>query len=201
MGVDTEFKSSVSDVVTAADRAGEALVVSTLQRERPADGLLGEEGASSTGASGRRWVIDPVDGTYNFTKGLPYWCSTLALEGSDGSLLGAVYQPSTGEVWVGGAGAPTTRNGVPVAPLVDRALSECVLATYLHPVTLGAPELAGPWCGIVAAAATARMFGSGSCDLAAVAGSRIDVWVQHSTAEWDWLPGNCGCSLEEPSNE
>lgn len=188
-GVDTEYKSSLSDVVTAADRACEALVVSVTQQERSSDGVLGEEGASLRGTSGRRWVIDPVDGTHNFTMGIPYWCSALALEGSDGALLGAVYQPSTAEVWLGGAGAPTTRNGVPVAALVPRRLDECVLATYLHPATLRDPNLAEPWFAIVGDAATARMFGSGSCDLASVASGRMDLWVQHSTAEWDWPPG------------
>ncbi len=90
-GVDTEYKSSLSDVVTAADRACEALVVSVTQQERSSDGVLGEEGASLRGTSGRRWVIDPVDGTHNFTMGIPYWCSALALEGSDG----ACSEPST----------------------------------------------------------------------------------------------------------
>ena len=74
-GVATETKTSVSDVVTAADRAAEALIVDRLRAARPGDGLVGEEGTDEpAGQSGRTWFIDPVDGTYNFTRGLPMWC-------------------------------------------------------------------------------------------------------------------------------
>jgi myo-inositol-1(or 4)-monophosphatase len=81
-GLQGEQKTSVSDVVTAADRAAERYVLGQLERCRPEDGILGEEGASREGSSGRIWVIDPVDGTYNFLSGSTYWCSALALQQS-----------------------------------------------------------------------------------------------------------------------
>ena len=68
-GLEGRQKTSGSDVVTAADHAAEAYVLEQLQRCRPDDGILGEEGSSVTGTSGRTWVIDPVDGTYNFLHG------------------------------------------------------------------------------------------------------------------------------------
>ena len=79
-GLQSQQKTSVSDVVTAADHAAEAYVLAQLQRCRPEDGILGEEGASVQGTSGRTWVIDPVDGTYNFLHGSTYWCSAIALK-------------------------------------------------------------------------------------------------------------------------
>jgi myo-inositol-1(or 4)-monophosphatase len=188
-GLEAAFKTSVSDVVTAADHAAEELVVRVLRDERPADGVLGEEGAAAEGASGRRWVIDPVDGTYNFLSGLAYWCSALALDDADGVVLGAVHQPATGETWVGGRDLPTMLDGVPVGRLAERRLADVSLATYVHPTTLGDPDVAEPWRAIAGGAATLRVLGSGSCDLAGVASGRIGVWAQHSTAEWDWLPG------------
>ncbi len=188
-GLDAEQKTSISDVVTAADHAAEELTTSTLSAERPDDGLLGEEGTQRDGASGRRWVIDPVDGTYNFFSGLAYWCSAIALEDADGLLLGAVHQPVAGETWLGGRDLPTTLDGVPVAPLTDRPLSECSLATYVHPTTLEDPDVRDVWLALVGGVATPRILGSGSCDLAGVAGGRIGVWAQHSAPEWDWLPG------------
>nr|WP_254678175.1 inositol monophosphatase [Agrococcus sp. SGAir0287] len=188
-GLETEFKTSISDVVTAADRAAESLVLECIRAERPHDGVLGEEGAAVASASGRRWVVDPVDGTYNFLSGLAYWCSAIALEDDEGVVLGAVHQPITGETWLGGRDLPTTLDGVPVAPLEDRPLAEVSVATYVHPTTLDDPDVAEPWHAIVGGAATVRILGSGSCDLAGVAGGRVGVWAQHSTAEWDWLPG------------
>lgn len=188
-GLSAEQKTSVSDVVTAADRAAEELVTVTLARERPDDGLLGEEGAHHDGTSGRRWVVDPVDGTYNFFSGLAYWCSALALDDAEGTILGAVHQPVTGETWLGGRDHPTTLDGVPVAPLADRPLDECSLATYVHPATLTEPDVREVWLSLVQGVATPRILGSGSCDLAGVAGGRVGVWAQHSAPEWDWLPG------------
>lgn len=188
-GLETEYKTSISDVVTAADRAAEELVLGAIRAERPVDGVLGEEGAAVESASGRRWVIDPVDGTYNFLSGLAYWCSALALDDADGVVLGAVHQPITGETWLGGRDLPTTLDGAPVPRLVDRPLADVSLATYVHPTTLSEPDVAEPWHAIASGAATVRILGSGSCDIAGVAGGRIGVWAQHSTAEWDWLPG------------
>ncbi|MCL8250751.1 inositol monophosphatase [Aeromicrobium fastidiosum] len=188
-GLRTDHKTSVSDVVTAADRAAEELVTQTLRRARPDDGILGEEGAAHDGTSGRRWVIDPVDGTYNFVSGLAYWCSALALQDDDGAALGAVHQPSSGETWVGGRGRPTTLDGVALPRLADRPLAECSMATYIHPTTLNDPDVLQTWQALVAGVATPRVLGSGSMDLSNVATGRVGVWAQHSTEPWDWLPG------------
>lgn len=188
-GLRTDFKTSISDVVTAADRAAEDLVMRTLRRARPDDGILGEEGAAHDGTSGRTWVIDPVDGTYNFVSGLAYWCSALALRDADGVVLGAVHQPSSTETWIGGRDLPTTLDGKPVEALIDRPLAECSLATYIHPTTLSDPDVLQSWLALVAGVATPRLLGSGSMDLASVATGRIGAWAQHSTPAWDWLPG------------
>lgn len=188
-GLAAEQKTSISDVVTDADHAAEALVTETLLRDRPDDGLLGEEGTEREGSTGRRWVIDPVDGTYNFLSGLAYWCSALALEDDLGTVLGAVHQPVTDETWLGGRNHPTTLNGVPVQRLVDRPLEECSLATYVHPTTLQDSSVREVWLALVGAVATPRILGSGSCDLAGVASGRVGVWAQHSVPAWDWLPG------------
>lgn len=188
-GLEGERKTSISDVVTAADRAAEELVSAALARLRPEDGIVGEEGAEAAASSGRTWVIDPVDGTYNFLSGLSTWCSALALRDTDGLVLGAVHQPAVDEAWLGGRDHPTTLNGAPLPALADLPLAEVAMATYLHPAVLPEDDLREPWLRAISGAATVRMFGSGSCDLAAVAAGRVGVWAQQSVPEWDWLPG------------
>lgn len=188
-GLDGQQKTSVSDVVTAADHAAEELVAGTLARLRPGDGIVGEEGAEAVSTSGRTWVIDPVDGTYNFLSGLATWCSALALRDAEGLVLGAVHQPSVDEAWLGGRDVPASLNGAPLGELADRPLGEVCLATYLHPAVLPDADLREPWFAAISGAATVRIFGSGSCDLAAVAAGRVGVWAQQSVPEWDWLPG------------
>lgn len=193
-GVETQFKTSPSDVVTAADLAAEELIVGRLGSERPADGIVGEEGAARTGTSGRTWVIDPVDGTFNFVQGLDWWCSALALaEGdlADGGAptLGAVHAPATGHTWVGGRGWPTTRDGGGLPRIEDRALADCAVATYLHTRWWGVQEVFAPFQRVATEAKVLRMNGSGSMDLAAVADGRMELWMHHSVPAWDWMPG------------
>jgi myo-inositol-1(or 4)-monophosphatase len=186
-GLTTVHKTSMSDVVSAADHAAEDLIVSRLHATRPGDGLVGEEGTNEPAE--RTWFIDPVDGTYNFLSGLPLWCAALALTDKDGLVLGAVYHAATDELWLGGRGHPTTRNGVPVAPLVDRPLSAISVASYLHPTTLPDERARIPLLRVMQGAATVRMLGSGSIELAAVATGRLGAWAQLDSLDWDWLPG------------
>lgn len=193
-GVPTEQKTSVSDVVTIADRAAEDFIAGALARLRPGDGLLGEEGTERTSTSGRYWVVDPVDGTYNFTSGSDYWCSALALvEGAPADpekiILGAVHRPAMGYTWLGGPEIPTTRDGRDVEKLREVDADQLCLGTYIHPTSLARPERAAAWMRAVGEVATLRMLGAGSVDLASVADGTLGVWVQHSVADWDWLPG------------
>ncbi len=189
-GLDTHFKTSISDVVSAADHAAEALIAGRLTAERPDDGLVGEEGArSSDEGGGRTWFVDPVDGTYNFLSGIPYWCSAVGLVDGEGPLLGAVYYPARDELWVGGRGRPTTLNGRALPALADRPLAEVSVATYSNASHLRDRAKAASWNAVTGAAATTRMFGSASVDLAGVATGRIGVFLQANLHPWDWYPG------------
>jgi fructose-1,6-bisphosphatase/inositol monophosphatase family enzyme len=186
-GLETEHKTSVSDVVSAADHAAEALVVEQLHQQRSEDGIVGEEGTDRPGL--RTWFIDPVDGTYNFLSGLPYWCSALALTDASGVVLGAVYHPFTDELWLGGREHPTTCNGVQVPQLTDIPLTRLSVASYLHPATMPDADTRVPLLNALSGAATVRMLGSGSLELAAVSAGRLGAWVQHDSMDWDWYPG------------
>lgn len=195
-GLQSQQKTSVSDVVTAADHAAEAYVLEQLRRCRPEDGILGEEGASVQGTSGRTWVIDPVDGTYNFLHGSTYWCSAIALKDPSDVLLGAIFQPEEDKLWLGGSTQQATLNGENLGTFRDNngsrngtPVAELGAATYIHPTWLMDPMCAMPWHAAATSAAALRMLGSGSCDLGRVAEGQLGCWFQHSCPEWDWLPG------------
>ena len=194
-GLETQHKTSVSDVVSAADHAAEELIVRRLRELRPDDGLLGEEGAAQDSRSGRTWVIDPVDGTYNFLSGVPFWCSAVALAERDSPderwqpLLGAIFHPDADELWSGGVAQPTRCNGRPVPGLADAALDQVSLVSYLHPATMSDADIREPVLSALSGAATMRMLGSGSIELASVAAGRLGGWVQRNVYAWDWLPG------------
>ena len=187
-GLVAEHKSSVSDIVTAADKAAERLIVDRLAVERPDDAVVGEEGTDRPGTSGRSWVIDPVDGTYNFHRGLTWWCSAIALVDGDDVLLGAIYHPHDDVLFVGGPDLPSTRNGVPMPPLEDVTLAETCATTYLHP-PYDDRERVDAFVRAASGVATLRMMGSASMDATAIAQGQMGVSFQHGVADWDRLPG------------
>ena len=186
-GLETRYKTSISDVVSAADHAAEDLVVGRLTEHRPDDGLVGEEGAARPGA--RTWYIDPVDGTYNFLSKIPYWCSAIGLTDADGPLLGAVYYPALDQQWLGGRDVATTLNGDPVDTLTELPLAKISVATYFHPRRSRDTEHLAAWWAVTSRAATVRMLGSASIDLASVASGRLGLFLQANLHPWDWYPG------------
>lgn len=188
VGLASQQKTNVADIVTAADHAAEALIVSALRAERPDDSIVGEEGADHVGSSGRTWVIDPVDGTYNFFRGMDLWCSALALTDRDDMLLGAVHHSASDSVYVGGPGAPASRNGVAMPQLVDVPAEQACAATYLHPPHFGA-AVGDAFGRAVKEVAALRMYGSGTMDCIAVLNGQCDLVFQHSVPDWDRLPG------------
>src|SRR4051812_50051413 len=89
-------KSSQTDMVSEADREAESAIADLLRAERPDDALIGEEGAGGGGTSGRRWVVDPLDGTTNYLYRFPAWAVSVALEDEEGALAGVVHDPLAG---------------------------------------------------------------------------------------------------------
>ena len=156
-GLHTDRKTSVSDVVTEADHAAEAFVAAALEALRSDDGLLGEEGASRPSRTGRTWVIDPVDGTYNFSQGSDYFCSAIAVAEGDPAagraILGAVHRPATGTTWLAAQGTATC-DGVALPQLKAASIREEALITYLHPTFMGDDRLLETWLRATRDAAT-----------------------------------------------
>ena len=97
--------------VTVADRGIEKAIRDIIERERPADSILGEEFGKKDGSSGLTWVIDPIDGTKSFVIGRPTFGTLIALCEGDAPVLGIIDQPIQRERWVGARGTPTTYNG------------------------------------------------------------------------------------------
>lgn len=90
--------------VTDADKAAEELVRAQLARTRPRDAIIGEE-MGTTGHSQRRWVIDPIDGTANFVRGVPVWATLIGLVEDDDVVVGVVSAPALGRRWWAGKGS------------------------------------------------------------------------------------------------
>lgn len=99
--------------VTEADRAVETLVRHRLERDRPGDGVVGEE-FGVTGGSDRRWIVDPIDGTKSFVRGVPAWGTLLALEVGGEVVVGVASAPALGRRWWARRGGGAFANGEPI---------------------------------------------------------------------------------------
>jgi histidinol-phosphatase len=117
--------------VTEADRAVEAAIRDTLARERPVDGILGEEGGV-TGGGTRRWIVDPIDGTRNYSRGIPVWATLIALEENGGLRLGVVSAPALGRRWWAERGAGAFANGEPIGVSRVARVEDAVLCFALE---------------------------------------------------------------------
>jgi myo-inositol-1(or 4)-monophosphatase len=187
LGLGVEVKASATDFVSRADTAAEAAIVALLRAERPRDGVLGEEGAATEGTSGRRWVVDGIDGTFNFLSGIAHWCVAVGLEEHGVPVAGAVYDPSAGELFAGGDGVPFVVDGAAAEVRTGRALAEATVATYLR---ADKSENRGQTLSrLVDAIGIVRAGGAGTLELAWIAAGRVDAWAQPNVSPWDWIPG------------
>lgn len=124
------FKGDGSEV-TAADLAAEAYIRDALAQAFPDDGIVGEEGEDTPSRSGRRWIVDPIDGTRSFSSGVPLYCVLLALEVDGTPTLGCAHFPALGETLVAATGAGAWHNG-------ERArVSECDDLAQARMITSG----------------------------------------------------------------
>jgi len=182
-------KSSPTDAVTAADKAVEQLIVRALSVARPADGILGEEGAGSPGTSGLRWVIDPIDGTVNYLYGIPQWAVSIGVEDATGSVAGVVYDPGKDEMWQAVRGGGAVLNGVPLRCSSVTSLSQSLVGTGFgyDERRRAAQSLVLP--SLLPVVRDIRRLGAGSLDLCSVAAGRLDAYFEQGLSPWDLAAG------------
>lgn len=190
-GVGVETKSDDSPV-TVADRECEKLIVGELQKAFPADGLLGEEGALQEGTSGRKWIIDPIDGTRDFIRGTRAWSVLIGLEDRDEVAAGFAYFPAYDELFFAAKGSGAWwKTGPDAEPLrmtisgVEQLSSALVCVnglSFMHRYPFGSELvewMAGAW--------TIRSMG-GCLDAMLVSSGRADVWLEAQAKPWDLAP-------------
>jgi myo-inositol-1(or 4)-monophosphatase len=184
-----ESKSSATDLVSDADREAERTIRELLETERPQDGLVAEEGSRAEAASGRRWVVDPLDGTINFLYGFPAWAVSVALEDADGALVGVVHSPIHGETFraVRGEGAFLGDGQLHVRPA--RPLEQALVATGFSYEPDRRAVQAEAIAKLLPRARDIRRAGAAALDLAWVATGRVDAFFERGLKHWDWAAG------------
>jgi myo-inositol-1(or 4)-monophosphatase len=185
-------KSSDTDLVSDADREAERTIRELLSVERPDDGLVAEEGSRVQADSGRRWIVDPLDGTINFLYELPAWAVSVALEDASGLAVGVVHSPVLGETYcaVRGGGAWLAENGRPLAVSGCDRLERAMVATGFSYEPARRAEQAAAVAQLLPLARDIRRAGAAALDLAWTAAGRLDAFYESGLNAWDWAAGH-----------
>jgi myo-inositol-1(or 4)-monophosphatase len=184
-----DHKSSATDMVSDADRAAEDAIAELIRRERPDDALLGEEGTAAGGSSGRRWVVDPLDGTTNYLYGLPVWAVSVAVEDADGGVAGVVLDPTRDELFAAARGEGATLGGAPIRVREGTPLGESLIATGFAYGAAQRAEQARVLQHVLPRVRDVRRAGAAAIDLAWVAAGRLDGYFERGLNPWDWAAG------------
>lgn len=173
--------------VSEADHAADAAIIGILRAAFPDDAVLTEESGEAAGSSGRRWIVDPIDGTRPFLRGLPHWSNLIALEAEGDVVVGVMNLPAMGELYGAARGLGAWRDG---ARLAVRTAAAAPAEAF---ITLGQLDNAIRGLGasaferLVDTVALARGYGD-AWGPALVLSGVVDAWFEHDVALWDIAP-------------
>jgi myo-inositol-1(or 4)-monophosphatase len=192
-GLSVSSKSSVTDVVTDADRAVEEFLRTALAQLRPADSVLGEEGgeadAGALAGSPVRWVLDPIDGTVNFVLGLPYFAVSIAAQVHGRTVAGCVLNPSSGDLFRAAAGHGAFLGDRRLSGPRSVPLDQAVLATGFSYDPARRARQGRAVGQVLAGVGNLRRLGSAALDLCALAAGWVDLYYEGPLHEWDFAAG------------
>lgn len=180
--LDVRSKGRPNDIVTQVDVASEQAIRETILAAFPDHSILGEEGGL-VGSGPYRWVIDPLDGTANFARGLPHYGVSVGLEYGGEGLVGVVANPLTGDVYRAERGAGCFKNDRPASVSGCRRVQDAYIS-----MSFGSEEAAF-WDALLRRSHTLRRLGATALELAWVAEGKLDAYIGFGQGAWDLAAG------------
>lgn len=177
------------DFLTEVDGETEAFIAGRLLKVFPGDGFIGEESKPRPpGASGAAWVVDPIDGTANFARGVPHFCVSIACVAGDKVEAGVIYDPMRDELFAARLGGGARLNGAPLHASGQTSLADAAVEVGWN-LRAGPDQYVALLRRIASTGASPSRTGSGALALAYVAAGRVDGFVEHHIHAWDCLAG------------
>lgn len=177
------------DVVTAADFAAEKHVLDQLRTAFPDDGVVAEEGSRVGSGSGRTWYVDPLDGTLNYSRGLPIWCVSIALFEGGRPILGVIHDPLRSETFRAAHGQGVWCNESALATSGPERLSDAFVHVTIDFNDDSMLEGIDDVRIIAPRVLRTRNIGSAALALAYVAAGRFDAMLHRHAHTWDYAAG------------
>ncbi|HEY9677046.1 MAG TPA: inositol monophosphatase family protein [Drouetiella sp.] len=197
------------NLVTDVDKASERMILETLRSEFPDDSYVAEEGGGNEAKTNqRRWYVDPLDGTTNFTHSYPFFCVSIGMEEAGKMMLGVVYNPIADELFVAERGQGAYLNDEKISVSKIGELGHSLLATGFPPDTGNSDVPYNnmvPFTTLTNLSHGVRRDGSAALDLCFVACGRLDGFWELKLSPWDIAAGSliveeAGGSVSDLSN-
>ncbi|MES2430316.1 MAG: inositol monophosphatase family protein [Bacteroidota bacterium] len=183
-------KEGINNLVTEADHAAEKAIIDIIKNDYPDHFILSEEAGEIVTDSEYKWIIDPIDGTVNFSNGIPICCVSIGLEHNGKMVMGAVYNPLMNEFYFAQKGFGATLNDKKISVSNKTELIKCCMVTGFPYSYLDMPN--GPletFEKFIRKGVPVRRLGSAAIDLCWVAAGRFDAFFEHSLSPWDSAAG------------
>lgn len=179
-----------TNLVTEIDKKSEEIIISKIKQRFPHHDILAEESGSHQKHSEYRWIIDPLDGTTNFTHGLPIFCVSIALEKEGELILGVVYDPNLDEIFTAekGRGAYLNNRRLQVSS-TSRLIDSMLVTGFPYSIGKNPEEAMRHFNDFLVRTQAVRRLGSAALDLCYVAAGRFDGFWEMSLHPWDMAAG------------
>ena len=178
------------DFLTEVDGEVERLIAGRLHKLFPGDGFIGEEGEGRIArGDGPTWVVDPIDGTANFVRGVPHFCISIALVHAGGAGAGVIFDPMLDELFSARRGGGAFLNAAPIRVSSTQDMRSASIEIGFN-MRAGPEKFLGMLGDVVAAGSAALRCGSGALGIAYVAAGRSNAFIEHHINAWDCLAGN-----------
>lgn len=190
-------KNGPRDLVTDTDKAAQQAALAIITARHPDHDILAEEDPSTrpdadgvwTIPPGPIWIVDPLDGTTNFTTAIPFICSSVGVAIDGEPVAGAIYDPLRDEMFLGGRGVAATLNGEPIAPMQALPLAEMTISVDWGHADHMRRMLTGAATDLAGACRTLRAMGSAALALAYVAAGPLHAYINLGLQPWDTAGG------------
>lgn len=184
--LDIVTKQNAFDVVTAADNASERIIVEAINREFPGHSILSEESGLHDGVAEWQWVIDPLDGTTNYSNGLPLFNVSIGVKHRGETVVGVVYAPVLGEMFHAAKGQGAFLNGKRIECSHKTLLEEAVVSTgFPYDKAINPNNNIDRASRVIPVVRGLRRLGSAALDISYVAAGFLDGYWEMTLHEWD----------------
>ncbi|HTP12830.1 MAG TPA: inositol monophosphatase family protein [Bacteroidota bacterium] len=178
------------NLVTEIDKKTEHMIIEKIKQRYPQHDFLAEESGSHHSVSDYKWIIDPLDGTTNYTHGLPVFCTSIALEHQGQVVLGAIYDPNQDELFTAekGKGAYLNNRRIHVSSAA-RLMESLIVTGFPYDIKDNPYNAVGHFANFLMSSQAVRRLGSAALDLSYVACGRFDGFWEVTLNPWDMAAG------------